>query len=71
MNNSMNSFNFTKENLLISKELTHSLLDRFDTIFNEGIYKNDTSNMQELTKDTISKEPLFIDATIAKLVISS
>jgi hypothetical protein len=59
INNSMNSFNFTKENLLISKELTHSLLDRFDTIFNEGIYKNDTSNMQELTKDTISKEPLF------------
>lgn len=56
----MNKFDFTKENSFINKELTEKLLVRFDKIFNQKIYSTDLSNIKELTKYTILKEPLFI-----------
>lgn len=44
---------------LISKKLTKSILDRFNTIYKEKIYKSNRPNVYELKKNLIAKEPLF------------
>jgi hypothetical protein len=53
------NFSFVKENTLLSKELTESLLKRFDEIWDSTEYESSYPNVRVLTADAVSKEPLF------------
>lgn len=56
----MKDFKFIKENLFINNKLTKSLLERFNEIYENKIYKINLNNVCELKKNEISNEPLLL-----------
>ena len=56
-----NNFYFSKDNMLINKDLSNNLLSRFDEIYDQNIYKHKNhSHIYEFKNDDIFKEPLFL-----------
>ena len=55
------NFYFSKDNMLINKDLSNNLLSRFDEIYDKNIYKyKNHSHIYEFKNDDIFKEPLFL-----------
>lgn len=52
-------FNFIKKNQIFDKILINEVLERFNQIHRDKLYKNITSNIQELAKNDITEEPLI------------
>ena len=55
----MNNFFFKKENFVLDKDFTFSLLKKFDEIFMSKKYKKNLENIREIDQNNICNEPLF------------
>ncbi len=55
----MSNFFFKKENFVLDKDFTFSLLKKFDEIFMSKKYKKNLENIREIDQNNICNEPLF------------